>query len=105
MPTHLDLSLSSVRAFLAVVDFGKEAAAGKYLGIAQPTVNKQRKQLEEWLGGLPLLDGKPLRLTPLGEAFLPVARSIVEQLDAARPNAKSPIQKFLRRSNTLQFCG
>lgn len=91
MPKHDDLSLAWLRAFVAVVDFGNEEAAANFLGITQGAVNKRHRALDGCFGNLRLLDGRPLKLTPIGEAFLPVARSVIAQLEAALPNFQNAV--------------
>lgn len=59
--------------------------AARERNITQPALSRRVKSLEAWLD-TSLIDrtSYPVRLTPAGEAFLPVARQIVTQLQQAR---------------------
>jgi len=81
-----DLDLRLVRYFTAVADrrhFGRAAAD---LLIAQPSLSRQIRRLEQQLGAR-LLDRTPqgTRLTAAGEVFLPRAKSLLR--DAAQAAA------------------
>lgn len=68
-----------VRAFLVSAETGSLSAAGRALGIAQPTVGRQVSALEEELGVL-LFEraGGRLILTPTGVELLEAARAMGE---------------------------
>lgn len=87
-PADLDLRL--VRYFTVVADhlhFGRAAAA---LHLAQPSLSRQIRRLEEQLGAR-LLDRTPQgsRLTEAGEAFLPRAKALLRSADQAASHARA----------------
>jgi DNA-binding transcriptional LysR family regulator len=86
IPVDLDLRL--VRYFVMVADhrhFGRAATA---LRVAQPSLSRQIRRLEQQLGAR-LLDRTPqgTRLTEAGEAFLPSAKTLL--CSAARAAAQT----------------
>ena len=70
-----------VRVFLAVARHGSLRAAGRALGLSQPTIGRRLAAFEATFGGPTLFDRLPegLRLNAAGEALLPAA----EQLESA----------------------
>src|ERR1700730_5222155 len=85
-PLDLDraLTLQQLRTFRAVADRMSFSAAAVDLGISQPSVSYQVKELETVLG-LPLLDrlGKRVRLTEAGEILYGYARRTLNLLEEA----------------------
>jgi len=85
-PLDLDraLTLQQLRTFRAVADHMSFSAAAVDLGISQPSVSYQVKELETVLG-VPLLDrlGKRVRLTEAGEILYDYARRTLNLLDEA----------------------
>jgi DNA-binding transcriptional LysR family regulator len=82
----VDLDLRLVRYFVVVADhrhFGRAATA---LRVAQPSLSRQIRRLEQQLGAR-LLDRTPqgTRLTEAGEVFLPAAKALLRS--AARAAA------------------
>lgn len=74
-----------LRTFIAVVESRGFARAAEALGCAQPTVSAQVAALEGDLGTtLFYRDRRPVRLTPQGEALLVHARTILNEIEAAR---------------------
>jgi DNA-binding transcriptional LysR family regulator len=73
MPRNLDLT--SVRAFVAVVDAGGVTKASGFLNLTQSAVSMQLKRLEESIG-VSLFDrsARRLALTGAGEQMLGYAR-------------------------------
>jgi DNA-binding transcriptional LysR family regulator len=73
-----------LRYFVAVAEQRHFTHAARDLGVAQPSVSKQIKKLEEELGA-PLFHRMKgnVALTPAGEALLPWARRVLGDLDAA----------------------
>jgi DNA-binding transcriptional LysR family regulator len=69
------------RVFLAVARHGSLRAAGRALGLSQPTIGRRLTAFEAAFGGPALFDRLPdgLRLNAAGEALLPAA----EQLESA----------------------
>lgn len=74
-----------LRSFAAVVDEGTVSAAATELGITQPALSRQIKQLERSTG-LELFrrSGVRLMLTSEGTEFLKVAREVLQKLEHAR---------------------
>jgi DNA-binding transcriptional LysR family regulator len=66
---------NGVRVFLAVARAGSMRAAGRALGLSQPTIARRLAALEAGFGGQPLFDRLPegVRLNPAGEALLAAA--------------------------------
>src|SRR6185312_2234759 len=75
------LDWDDVRVFLAVARRGSLRAAGRSLGLSQPTIGRRLAAFEATFGGPTLFDRLPegLRLNAAGEALMPVA----EELEAA----------------------
>jgi DNA-binding transcriptional LysR family regulator len=71
----------NVRVFLAVARHGSLRAAGRALGLSQPTIGRRLAAFEATFGGPTLFDRLPegLRLNAAGNALLPAA----EQLENA----------------------
>jgi DNA-binding transcriptional LysR family regulator len=78
------MELRHLRYFVAVAEAGSVTAAAHHVRVAQPSLSRQLRQLEEDIGE-PLLDrsGRRARLTPAGEVFLPLARDLVGRADRA----------------------
>ncbi len=78
------LTLQQLRAFRAVADHLGFSAAALELGLSQPSVSYQVRELEQTLG-LPLLDrvGKRVRLTQAGELLYGYASRTLALLDEA----------------------
>jgi DNA-binding transcriptional LysR family regulator len=82
------VSFQQLAYFVAVADVGSFTRAADSIGVAQPTLSRQLKALEEDLGA-PLIDrgarGGPV-LTAAGEAALPLARRMLADMAALRAN-------------------
>src|SRR5258705_4266886 len=67
-----------VRVFLAVAREGSMRAAGRALGLSQPTIARRLASFEASFGGPGLFDRLPegLRLSAAGEQLVPAAESI-----------------------------
>jgi DNA-binding transcriptional LysR family regulator len=92
-PTPADLDLRLVRYFTVVADrrhFGRAAAA---LRIAQPSLSRQIRRLEQELGAR-LLDRTPqgTRLTEAGEVFLPRAKALLRTAAEAAAQTRAAAQ-------------
>jgi len=85
----MDVELHRLRYFIAVAEARHFTRAARDLGVAQPSVSKQIRLLEEELGA-PLFHRRrgDLRLSPAGEAFLPWARQVVTDLASAVDEAR-----------------
>ncbi|HET9870011.1 MAG TPA: LysR family transcriptional regulator [bacterium] len=82
METH------QLRYFLAVSQTGRFTAAAQACHVSQPSLSIQVAKLEGELGGALFERGrKGARLTARGEAFLPRARAILDQMEAAQEDA------------------
>src|SRR5579875_2480743 len=79
------MEFHQLRYACAVADTGSFSRAAERCQIAQPSLSQQVLKLEEELGAR-LFDrlGRGIRLTESGHAFLPHARTILAQVDAAR---------------------
>ena len=80
------MTLQQLAYFVAVADVRSFTRAAELVGVAQPTLSRQLRALEEELGAA-LVDrgGRdgPV-LTPAGEAVLPLARRMLADSDSAR---------------------
>src|SRR3984957_89482 len=67
-----------VRVFLAVARHGSLRAAGRSLGLSQPTIGRRLASFEATFGGPMLFDRLPegLRLNSAGEQLVPAAESV-----------------------------
>jgi LysR family transcriptional regulator, hydrogen peroxide-inducible genes activator len=79
------MELHQLRYACAVADIGSFSRAAERCQVAQPSLSQQVLKLEEELG-VKLFDrlGRGVRLTDAGRAFLPHARTILEEVDLAR---------------------
>lgn len=88
--TESDLDLRLVRYFTVVADHRHFGRAAEQLRVAQPSLSRQIRRLEQQLGAR-LLDRTPrgTRLTEAGEVFLPLAKSLLRSATqtAARTRA------------------
>lgn len=66
-----------MHAFDRVVREGSFSRAAIALGIGQPAVSSRIQGLEDAVGGTLFTRGRRIRLTPLGESFLPYARRVL----------------------------
>ncbi|MGA3301273.1 MAG: LysR substrate-binding domain-containing protein [Candidatus Acidiferrales bacterium] len=82
------MEVNQLRYVCAIADTGNFSRAAERCRIAQPSLSQQVQKLEDDLG-VKLFDrlGRSIRLTEAGRAFIPRARAILEQLDAARSSA------------------
>src|SRR6201992_3107153 len=93
LPSPADLDLRLVRYFTVVAEqrhFGRAAAD---LLIAQPSLSRQIRRLEQQLGAR-LLDRTPrgTRLTEAGEVFLPRAKALLRSATQAAAEARAAAQ-------------
>ncbi|MBV9825969.1 MAG: LysR family transcriptional regulator [Alphaproteobacteria bacterium] len=72
------LDWDNVRVFLAVARHGSLRAAGRALGLSQPTIGRRLASFEATFGGPTLFDRRPegLRLNAAGEHLIPAAESV-----------------------------
>jgi DNA-binding transcriptional LysR family regulator len=93
MDDVVDLDLRLVRYFVVVADhrhFGRAASA---LRVAQPSLSRQIRRLEQQLGAR-LLDRTPqgTQLTAAGEAFLPSAKALLRSASRAAAQTRAAAQ-------------
>ena len=80
----MDLDLRLVRAFVAVAEEEHVGRAAERLYLSQPGLTKQIRRLEGVLGvRLVERQGRGIRLTPAGEAFVVEARSLLRRAERA----------------------
>jgi LysR family hydrogen peroxide-inducible transcriptional activator len=79
------VELHQLRYFCAVADSGSFSRAAEQSHVSQPSLSQQILKLEDELGAR-LFDrlGRSVRLTDLGKTFLPRARAVLRELEAAR---------------------
>jgi LysR family transcriptional regulator, hydrogen peroxide-inducible genes activator len=79
------MELHQLRYFCAVAETGSFSRAAEQSHVAQPSLSQQILKLEDELGAR-LFDrlGRSVRLTEEGKAFLPRARAVLQELEAAR---------------------
>ena len=79
------MEFHQLRYFCAIADSGGFSRAARLTHVSQPSLSQQIHKLEEELGAR-LFDriGRTIRLTELGRAFLPRARALLFDLEAAR---------------------
>src|SRR5216684_2896292 len=72
------LDWDDVRVFLAVARHGSLRAAGRALGLSQPTIGRRLAAFEATFGGPTLFYRLPegLRLNAAGEQLIPAAESV-----------------------------
>ena len=79
------MELQQLRYFVAVADTGKFTAAAQDLHVAQPSISKQVRKLEDELGAV-LFERRRtgVGLTDAGAILLPWAKRMLADLDGAR---------------------
>ena len=79
------MTLQQLAYFVALADVGSFTGAADSLRVAQPTLSRQVKALEDELGS-PLVQRTrhAMVLTPAGEAVLPLARRMLADMESAR---------------------
>ena len=83
------MELRHLRYFLAIVGERHFTRAAKKLGIAQPPLSQQIRQLEDEVGTrLFTRTARGVTLTAAGEAFLPHAEAALREVDRARTAAR-----------------
>lgn len=79
------MELHQLRYFCAVAEAGSFSRAAEQSHVSQPSLSQQILKLEDELGAR-LFDrlGRSVRLTEVGQTFLPRARAVLRELEAAR---------------------
>ncbi len=79
------MELHQLRYFCAVAETGSFSRAAEQSHVSQPALSQQIMKLEGELGAR-LFDrlGRSVRLTDVGKTFLPRARSVLRELEAAK---------------------
>jgi LysR family hydrogen peroxide-inducible transcriptional activator len=79
------MELHQLRYFCAVAETGSFSRAAEQSHVSQPSLSQQILKLEGELGAR-LFDrlGRSVRLTDVGKTFLPRARAVLRELEAAR---------------------
>ncbi|GAB3239498.1 LysR family transcriptional regulator [Kineosporia babensis] len=100
-----DLDLRLVRYFVAVAEHRHFGKASQQLRVAQPSLSRQVRKLEEQVGAR-LLDRTPqgTQLTSAGTAFLPRARSLLKLAEQASTEARAaadPSRLVIGRTNIV----
>jgi LysR family transcriptional regulator, hydrogen peroxide-inducible genes activator len=87
------MELHQLRYFCAVADTASFSRAAEKCHVSQPSLSQQILKLESELGGR-LFDrlGRSVRLTDLGDAFLPRARSVLHELSSAKDELTERLQ-------------
>ncbi|MBC3190869.1 LysR family transcriptional regulator [Pseudonocardia sp. C8] len=70
--------------FVAVADVRSFTRAADQVGVAQPTLSRALRSLEDELGAPLINRGSVLTLTPAGEAVLPLAQRMLADSDTVR---------------------
>jgi DNA-binding transcriptional LysR family regulator len=85
-----DLELRLVRYFTVVADYRHFGRAAEALHLAQPSLSRQIRRLEQQLGAR-LLDRTPrgTQLTEAGEVFLPLAKALLRSAAQATARTRS----------------
>jgi len=88
------MTLSQLRTFIAVAEDGSVRAAAERLHVSQPSVSGSIAALSEEVGvALTERDGRGMKLSPAGEAFLPHAIEALGLLELGTRMAQSAANK------------
>src|ERR1700726_4400994 len=82
---HWPMELHQLRYFCAVAETLSFSRAAEQSHVSQPSLSQQILKLDDELGAR-LFDrlGRSVRLTDLGKTFLPRARAVLRELEAAK---------------------
>ena len=102
------MELHQVRYFLAVAKERNFQRAAEKCGVRQPSVSNAVMRLESLLGGELFLRGRPVQLSKLGIALLPIFAQINELVGKAQKIAGNHSRRRSRvrqASSNVFFCG
>ena len=90
------MELHQLRYFCAVAETGSFSRAAEQSHVSQPSLSQQILKLEDELGAR-LFDrlGRSVRPTELGKTFLPRARAVLRELEAAKGDVVEEITPVL----------
>lgn len=79
------MDITQLQYFKAIEENRNFTRAARRIGVTQPALSHQIRNLEHELGG-PVFErsGRKVTLTPLGEVLLPHARALIAQLEQAK---------------------
>jgi DNA-binding transcriptional LysR family regulator len=101
------VTLQQLAYFVAVANVRSFTRAAELTGVAQPTLSRQLKALEDELGAPLVNRGKAVTLTPAGDAVLPLARRMLADADSARTSVAAIVglrRGLLRIGATPSLC-
>nr|WP_255352508.1 LysR family transcriptional regulator [Pseudonocardia sp. AL041005-10] len=78
------MTLQQLMYFVAVANVRSFTRAADQVGVAQPTLSRALRALEDELGSPLINRGSAVTLTPAGEAVLPLARRMLADSDMVR---------------------
>jgi LysR family cyn operon transcriptional activator len=101
------MDITQLKYFNAIEEERNFTRAAKKMGVTQPALSHQIRNLEHEVGE-PVLErsGRSVSLTPLGEVLLPHARALIAQLDQARNEMRAHVNAHtgtLRIGTTQSF--
>ncbi|ANY08410.1 LysR family transcriptional regulator [Pseudonocardia sp. HH130630-07] len=80
----MPVTLQQLMYFVAVADVRSFTRAADQVGVAQPTLSRSLRSLEDELGAPLINRGSAVTLTPAGETVLPLARRMLADADMVR---------------------
>lgn len=84
------MDIGELRALVVIAETGTVTAAAERLFVSQPALSERVKRLERALGAtLFVRDGRGMRLTPAGEAYLPHAQRVLDELERGQEAVRS----------------
>jgi DNA-binding transcriptional LysR family regulator len=91
---YMRISIEDLRAFVLVSEFGNFHRAAEDLALTQSALSRRLKKMEDVLGAR-LMDrtSRTIRLTAIGEEFLPTAKRMVREFERSVSNIHDVIQK------------
>lgn len=100
-------NLFLLRAFVCIVESGNISAAARKLGLAQPTLSRYLRTLEDRCGNILLYrDTHRMRLSSVGHQFLEDARSLLalaEEAEQRLRNDQATLEGSIRLFATIDF--